>query len=232
MLISDEFFKNLDLNNPDNLVFKTALTHCSYTHENNIDNVNSYERLEFLGDAVLKLVASRSLYDKYPGKLEGELSKIRSVLVSDAIISEFAKRIALQEYIILGKNEERTGGRQRQSVIACAFEAILGAIYMKYGLKTAEEFLNSLWNEKIEEIERNSEKFNAKAALQEYTQGVSKTLPEYVLTGESGKEHDKIFEMSVYYNGKLLGRGSGHTKKDAQQKCAYEACIKLGIFEG
>lgn len=220
---------NINIENAE--LFKKALTHPSYTKEQEMDYTESYERLEFLGDAVLKLAVSDILYKKYPDYTEGSMSKIRSVIVSDAVLFEVAEKIGLSELIILGKHEEKQGCRKLESVCACAFEAVLGAYYLDGKFSELIEFINRIFLPYIQEVDKNFEKYNAKALLQEYTQSKTKTIPEYRVINETGPAHNKTFEVEVWYEGKLIARASGKSKKDAEQKCAYEACKKLGIAE-
>ncbi len=220
---------NINIENAE--LFKKALTHPSYTKEHEMDYTESYERLEFLGDAVLKLAVSDILYKKYPDYTEGSMSKIRSVIVSDAVLFEVAEKIGLSELIILGKHEEKQGCRKLESVCACAFEAVLGAYYLDGKFSELIEFINRIFLPYIQEVDKNFEKYNAKALLQEYTQSKTKTIPEYRVINETGPAHNKTFEVEVWYEGKLIASASGKSKKDAEQKCAYEACKKLGIAE-
>lgn len=220
---------NIDIENAE--LFKRALTHPSYTKERNLDYTQSYERLEFLGDAVLKLAISDILYKKYPDYTEGSMSKIRSIVVSDAVLFEIAEKIGLSELIILGKHEEKQGCRKLESVCACAFEAVLGAYYLDGKFLELVNFINRIFSSYIEEVDKNFEKYNAKALLQEYTQSKTKTTPEYRIVNESGPAHNKTFEVEVWYGGELVAKACGKSKKDAEQKCAYEACKKLGIAE-
>lgn len=209
--------------------YKHALTHSSYTKELNLPENQCYERLEFLGDAVLKLTISDVLFKKYPDSREGELSKIRSILVSDNTLAEITKNNGLQELIILSKHEEKQGCRNLNSICACVFEAILGAYYLdgKYG--EIIKYIEKTFQPYIEEVAQHFEKFNAKAILQEYTQSQTKTTPVYTVTNESGPQHKKVFEVEVRYNDEVLAVESGSSKKEAEQKCALSACKKLGI---
>ena len=210
---------NINIENAE--LFKKALTHPSYTKEHEMDYTESYERLEFLGDAVLKLAVSDILYKKYPDYTEGSMSKIRSVIVSDAVLFEVAEKIGLSELIILGKHEEKQGCRKLESVCACAFEAVLGAYYLDGKFSELIEFINRIFLPYIQEVDKNFEKYNAKALLQEYTQSKTKTIPEYRVINETGPAHNKTFEVEVWYEGKLIASASGKSKKDAEQKCAY-----------
>lgn len=220
----------LDIECDDKKLLNIAFTHPSYTKENNLPVVDNYERLEFLGDAVLKLVTSNLLYDKYPDKDEGELSKIRSILVSDAILSNIAKDIGVDKKIILGVGEENTGGRTRESNIACVMEAVLGAYYLDGKFSCIKEFINNRLMPKSDDILEHFAKYNAKAVLQEYTQGKTKEIPVYTTVKTTGPNHNPIFEIEVSYNEEVLAIGSGHSKKEAQQDAAYKACLKLGLI--
>ena len=225
-------FNLLDIEciNKENL--QIALTHPSYTTENDISYLKNYERLEFLGDAVLKLITSDLLYKKYPEYKEGKLSKIRSILVSDNTLATIAKDIKVQEKMILGKGEEHTGGRDRESNIACTIEAILGAYYLDGKINYIKRFLNENLLPLSNEIDMHFEKYNAKAVLQEYTQKENNTLPKYTTTNITGPMHNPKFEVEVSYNNKILAIGYGNNKKEAQQNGAYKACVKLGIISG
>ena len=220
---------DIDCKNKDN--FEIAITHPSYTKEHNISSLKNYERLEFLGDEVLKLITSKLLYNKYSEYNEGDLSKIRSILVSDNILSQIAKNIGIDKIMKLGSGEENTGGRTRESNIACVMEAVLGAYYLDGKIDEIEKFVEYELLPNSDEIDKHFEKYNAKAVLQEYTQKESNSLPVYTTINISGPNHKPEFEVSVTYNQKEIARGKGHSKKDAQQNCAYRACINLGIIK-
>ncbi len=211
-------------------LFAKSLTHGSFTRENEMDSLGNYERLEFLGDAVLKLCISDILYKKFPEYAEGELTKIRSIVVSDNTLSKIAQKIKLAPIMILGKQEEKMGGRNRSSILACTFEAILGAYYLEGKFEEVSAFLAKTFEVFIEEVDKNFEKFNAKAILQEYTQAQNKEIPYYKIVNEIGPQHDKIFVVEVSYMDEVLASGKGKTKREAEQACAYEACVKLGAI--
>ncbi len=213
----------------NNLV-QIALTHPSYTKENNLNNLENYERLEFFGDSVLKLFTSKLLYESYPNAPEGELSKIRSILVSDAILAQVAIKIGLDKLMILGKAEEKQGGRKRESNIACSLEAVLGAYYFNGKLKEIENFVKDYILIFAEDIDKHFEKYNAKDILQQYTQGINKTLPTYKTLEVKGPAHKPEFIVEVEWNGEIIATASGKTKKEAQQNCALEACKILGAI--
>ncbi len=221
----------LDIKCKNKALFDAAITHPSYTKENELPAIKSYERLEFFGDSVLKLFASQILISKFPDYDEGKLSKIRSILVSDATISQIAFEIGLDKIIKLSKAEEKQGGRTRESNIACSFEAILGAYFLDGKEKEVKDFLEFQLSNYIDEIDKHFEKYNAKAVLQEYTQSQTKELPEYKTINITGPAHKPVFEVEVSYCGRILSKAEGKTKKEAEQNCAYKACKELGIIE-
>ncbi len=209
-----------------------ALTHSSFNFEAGNENGNDYERLEFLGDSVLRLYVSELLYDKYPYYDEGKLTKIRSRLVSDNFLAGLAIKTGIDKYIKLGKHEEKDGGRKKESIKACAMEAMLGAIYKSNGADSVKEFIYELYNDiPIGFDEETIEHYNYKELLQQYTQSQNKDLPEYNLTGETGKAHKREFEVTVSYKGEILGQGQGRTKKEAEKQAAKEALIKLKLID-
>ncbi len=208
-----------------------ALTHSSYTFENKLPSLVNNERLEFLGDAVLKLIASRYLYDRFPEYPEGELTKIRSILVSDRVLAKIAKKINLGKYLNTGFHDEKMGGRNRSSTLACAFEAFLGAFYMDERIDSLYGFLITLLEPEVTEIDLSAEKYNFKAILQEYTQANNTGLPDYRIMKEEGPPHDRTFGIEVFVKDELLGYGIGKSKKDAQQDAAKMALRALGLME-
>ena len=211
-------------------LIELALTHPSYTKEKDQSSIENYERLEFFGDSVLKLFTSKLLYESYPDYPEGKLSKIRSILVSDYILSKIAFEIGLDSLIKLGPAEEKQGGRHRESNLACSLEAILGAYYLSNKGNCVELFINKYILPYAKDIDIHFEKYNAKDVLQQYTQGINKTLPIYNTVGMHGPAHKPVFEVAVEWNGEVLAVCKGKTKKDAQQEAAYEACKKLGVI--
>ena len=211
-------------------IFTQALTHSSYTKENNLDSTKCYERLEFLGDAVLKLTISDVLYKLYPNSSEGELSKIRAIVVSDNTLAQITKETGLYKLIIVGKHEKKQKCQELNSVCACAYEAVLGAYYLDGELSKLTKYIKTTFEPYIKDVQQNFEKFNAKAILQEYTQEIHKDRPQYVVVNEKGPQHKKVFEVEVHYRGEVLASGTGLSKKDAEQKAAYTACKSLGVI--
>ena len=219
----------IKIDNPD--YFKIALTHPSYTQEKELPYNMNYERLEFLGDAVLKLVSSQILFEKYPDYTEGEMSKIRSIIVSDSTLSKIACEVGLNNLIKASSHDEKQGIKKVESVCACAFEAVLGAFYLDGKLNGVKEFLKKVLMPYIEEVENNFARYNAKAILQEYTQSVNKKTPVYEVVSSSGPQHNKTFVVEVSFQDEVVAKGEGKSKKDAEQHAAYEACKKLGVIE-
>jgi ribonuclease III len=228
----DELLDKLNLSCNDYDRLNLALTHGSYTFENKISSLENNERLEFLGDAVLKLVASDYLHERFPEYSEGDLTKIRAILISDTTLTQLANKIDLGKYLKLGYHEEKLGGRARPSTLACAFEALLGALYLDGKLKELHETLENLIKDEVTEIDKSASKYNFKAMLQEYTQAKGYDLPEYAVAKEEGPPHDKIFDIEVLIGGNKYGCGSGKSKKEAQQKAAEMAVINLGLLDG
>ena len=219
---------SIKIDNPE--LFSRALTHPSFTKERELPYTENYERLEFLGYAVLKLVTSDILYNHFPDYAEGNLSKIRSIVVSDSTLSKIAHNINLCDFIIVAAHEAKQGVAHIESVCACAFEAVLGAYYLDGKLNELIPFLTKILMPYIEEVDKNFEKYNAKAMLQEYTQSINKEIPLYRLVSETGPAHNRTFEVEVLYKGEVVSSGSGKTKKEAEQHAAYEACKIFGVI--
>lgn len=210
----------------DRKLLKLALTHSSYGHEVMINrNVpKDNERLEFLGDAVLELVTSDFLYRLYETVPEGRLSKLRASLVCEPTLAECARSIRLNEFIFLGKGEQHNNGAERDSIISDAFEALIGAIYLDGGVEPASRFINRLV---LNDIESKSLFYDAKTELQVMVQNKFQCCPDYEVIAEDGPPHNKSYLISCVINGIEYGRGSGNSKKQAQQHAAYNAIIKL-----
>ena len=206
------------------LLLKQAITHSSYTNEQKINKYGHYERLEFLGDAVLELVSSEMLFTMYKEKTEGELTKMRASMVCEPSLAFCAKDLELGEFMLLGKGEESTGGRKRDSITSDAMEAVIGAIYLDGGMDAAKSFIHRFI---LSDLEDKQLFYDSKTTLQEFIQGKLKKEFNYVLLGESGPEHDKIFEVAICMDNEIIGRGQGRTKKAAEQQAAY---IALRMF--
>ncbi len=206
-----------------------ALVHGSYAHEEGGRGAGTYERLEFLGDAVLNLVVSDHLYRRFPSAPEGELARMRARLVNESSLAEIARGLDLGRYILLGKGEERSGGRERASLLADVLEAVVGAVYVDSGYGVAHAMV-SRWVapllERLEEI-----RGDYKSQLQEVIQRRERTTPQYRITGAEGPDHAKEFVAVVEVSGKVLGEGRGRSKKEAEQMAAREALRRLGVLE-
>ena len=228
----NELLKNLNLHIDNYALLDIALTHSSFNFENKLEDTEDNERMEFLGDAVLKLIASRYLYDRFPGYSEGELTKIRAILISDKTLALLAAGIKLDKYLKIGFHEAKLGGRTRSSILACAFESLLGAFYLDGKIDSLSGFLIELFQDKVTEIDESASKHNFKAVLQEYAQANGMEVPEYLITEEEGPAHNKLFKVDVLVGGKNLGSGEGKSKKEAHQTAAKMAVIALDLQEG
>lgn len=212
-------FELLKIETNNEELYKTALTHTSYANEN---NVISYERLEYLGDAVLELIMSDYLYNNtdYP---EGVMTKTRAKYVCEEALYEYCLKLGLNEYILLGHGEEENGGRLRKAIVADVFEAVIGAIYLDKGIEEAKRFIN---DNVIKVIENEDVDFNDyKSLLQELVQTDKRSL-EYVVVSETGPAHNKEFEVIAKIDDIIYGRGIAHSKKEAEQQAACDALKK------
>ena len=205
-------------------LLKQAMTHKSYANEMQINKVNSYERLEFLGDAVLELITSEFLFRGYTEVQEGELTKMRASMVCEQSLAFCARDLNIGDFVLLGKGEECTGGRSRDSITSDAMEAVIGAIFLDGGMQYAKDFIYRFI---LSDLEDKQLFYDSKTNLQEYIQGKLKKEFEYRLTDEYGPEHSKTFCVEVVIDGNVVGSGSGRTKKAAEQQAAYEALLVL-----
>ncbi len=206
-------------------LLRQAMTHSSFANEHNIDKLRCNERLEFLGDAVLEVVSSDFLYHRYADKPEGELTKIRASVVCEPTLAFCASEIELGSYLMLGKGEESTGGRNRNSVVSDAMEALIGAIYLDGGFANAKEFVHQFV---LNDLEHKQLFYDSKTILQEIVQArENEEALEYEILKESGPDHNKVFEVRAVLGGQEIGRGTGRTKKAAEQVAAYRGILKL-----
>lgn len=206
---------------------KHALSHRSFALSENGSPLNSNERLEFLGDALLGFVVGEHLYHAYPAKLEGELSRLRSLLISRKALKTAADNIGLSEVLFLSHSEEKTGGRTRFSINTNAFEALVAAIYLDGGLKPAKRFIDKHVLTLLPTVTGDELYFNYKSKLLEKVQAKADETPKYAVVNESGPDHNKIFEVSVSFWGKSHGVGRGSNKKEAEQQAARAALETL-----
>ena len=204
-------------------LLKNALTHSSYANEKKTGNYKDNERLEFLGDAVLELTSSEFIYTGNPDMNEGKMTRLRASIVCEPTLAMCARQIHLQEYIMLGKGEDLTGGRTRDSIISDALEALIGAIYLDGGFANAKEFIHRFV---LNDMENKQLFYDSKTILQEVVQAHGLEV-EYELTGEEGPEHDKKFHVIAKAGDLFVVKGTGHTKKAAQQQAAYNALLHL-----
>ena len=211
-------------------LLETALIHSSFANEHNLRKFQNNERLEFLGDAVLELVSSEVLFKKYPEKLEGTLSKTRASLVCEPALAYCARELELGNYLQLGKGEDMTGGRDRDSILSDALEAVIGSLYLDGGLESARQFI---MNFVLNDMENTRLFHDCKTTLQENIQSWSKETPVYELVDVFGPEHNRTFVMQIRLGNRILGKGSGRTKQAAGQNAAYESLLALkaeGLF--
>ena len=220
--------EHLNYNFIDQELLITALTHTSYANENNIHESKSNERLEFLGDSIISLVVSEYLYNKYPFYPEGELTKIRAKVVCEKSLAYAAEKIDLGSFLYLGKGEENTGGRERNSILADAFEALTGAIFLDSSFDMVTKLLIENFEADIVYAVAKGDLFNDfKTELQEKLQRATKGKIDYVVFKESGPDHNKIFYVHVRIDGEIIGTGIGRNKKEAEQMAAKEALILM-----
>lgn len=204
-------------------LLRQALTHSSYANEKHKKQSDN-ERLEFLGDAVLELVSSEFLFKNYSKMPEGEMTKFRASIVCEPTLAFCTKELDLGKYLYLGKGEDLTGGRTRKSILSDALEAVIGAIYLDGGFENARDFVHRFI---LVDVEHKKLFHDSKTILQELVQGNYKEELHYVLVGEEGPDHDKKFMVEALIGDRVIGHGTGHTKKAAEQEAAYEALLKL-----
>lgn len=217
-------FKNKDL-------LKQAFVHRSYLNENSGTGLQHNERLEFLGDAVLELVATEELFRRYPDKSEGELTAIRAAMVNTTSISEAASRLGFNEYLLLSRGEAKDTGKAREYIMANTYEALIGAIYIDRGYDEAEKFIEDSLFIKIEEIVSKKLWRDSKSLVQEKAQEELGVTPKYELLEESGPDHDKNFTVGIFFSASLAGKGSGKSKQEAEQNAAKAAIRARGWLD-
>ncbi len=208
----------------DKALLKQAMSHSSFINEMKKTGMESYERLEFLGDAVLELVTSEFLFENYRELTEGQLTKLRASIVCEFTLSSVSEMLHFGDYVLLSKGEELTGGRNRSSILCDLFESVLGAIYLDGGMEAARKFAHTFL---LTDIENKSLFYDAKTTLQEMVQKDGKGVVTYELLEESGPDHNKKFVTEVMVDGKSLAQGEGSSKKNAQQMAAYKAILAL-----
>ncbi|GFI16601.1 MAG: ribonuclease III [Lachnospiraceae bacterium] len=198
-----------------------ALTHSSFSNEQKINRYKNYERLEFLGDAVLELLSSRFFFETYPEMSEGQMTRMRSSMVCEPALAFCARDLSLGKYILLGKGEEATGGRGRDSIISDVMEAVIGAIYLDGGIEEADKFVKKYI---LSDLENKQLFYDSKTILQERVQKTGRTIV-YELVSETGPDHDKTFTVEAIIDGRTAGKGQGRNKKTAEQQAAYQVLL-------
>lgn len=204
-------------------LLEEAFRHSSYVNELGTPGLNDNERLEFLGDAVLDLAVSHILMDHFETAKEGDLSKFRAAVVNEKGLVYIANELDLGSYILLGKGEESTHGREKPSILANTMEALLGALYLDAGFEKTKRVIHYLFSPLIDQIDLGNINDDYKSLLQEFTQNVYKCRPEYRHVHESGPAHDKTFKVAIKINGDIIAEGEGKSKKEAEQHAAREA---------
>lgn len=218
-----EFEKLINIKFKDKDLLKRAFVHRSYINENVKAGFEHNERLEFLGDAVLELSVTDFLFRKFTNKAEGELTAHRAALVNAVTLSEIALDMGLNEYMMLSKGEAKDTGRARQSILADAFEAIIGAIYLEAGYEAANNFIIKFLLSKTEDVVKRGLLKDAKSKVQEKSQEIYGVTPKYNVLKESGPDHDKKFIVGIYFGEELAGEGEGKSKQEAEQSAAQKA---------
>lgn len=210
----------------DESLLRLALTHPSVAHESAVSTPHN-QRLEFLGDSILGLVLTRELYERFPDWGEGSLTKARAQLVNRRTLADEARRLKLGEHLIVSRGEETSGGRARQSALADAFEAVLGAVFLDSGYDAARDFILRRFGDAFGALNQSPHIENPKGELQEMLQSKSAEAPRYEMTATSGPDHDRQFECAVFHLGAELGRGQGKSKKEAESQAALVALLKM-----
>jgi ribonuclease-3 len=213
----------------NSLLLAEAMTHPSLAYESQKQNFDN-QRMEFLGDAVLQLVVTEELYKMFPDFPEGQLTKLRSRVVSRRALAHFAMAIQLGDYVLLGKGEEATGGRRRASTLADAFESLIGAVYLDSGLAPARELILRLFESEISQMAISPDERNPKGELQEVLQAIHSEAPAYRVISESGPDHRRVFQSEVSWREIILATGKGKSKKDAEARAAAEA-LRARVWE-
>lgn len=210
-------------------LLREALTHSSYAHEyRGAKPISCNERLEFLGDSVVSLITSHHIYNKFPREAEGSLSRLRACVVRDTALADYARRIGMGDVLFLGHGEDTAEGRNKKSTLENAFEALVGAIFLDGGYKEAERFVLPFISDKVDAALLAGETRDYKTILQQIVQQGHGDHLEYVLVSQSGPDHDKTYEMEAHLNRNVIGRGTGHSKKQAEQSAAADALHWFG----
>lgn len=211
----------------DETILQLSLTHRSYSHLND-NHSPANERLEFLGDSVLGMVVAHQLYVDHPDYREGDLTKIKALLVNEVTLASVGKKIGLNSFIRLSQEEEKAGGRERPSIISDALESVIAAVFLDGGIDAARDVILRLLYTEKESVVTDTTQRNYKGELLELTQARNQGMPRYDVVNESGPDHEKVFDVDVYVNGTIIGSGRGTSKKEAEQKAASQALSHYG----
>lgn len=223
-----EFQNTLNYRFRNTELLKNALTHSSYVNEGQRVNICNNERLEFLGDAIFDAIISEFLYNTLDSVEEGQLTKLRAAIVCERSLAECSKKLNVGKYLRLGRGEDNSGGRNRNSILADAMEAVIGAIYLDGGWEVTRRFILRTFAQTIDDAISGKLFTDYKTSIQEKLQSKGEADIGYVLTKEEGPDHDKVFYIDLHYNGAIIGSGSGRSKKEAEQNAAKQA-LERGV---
>ena len=223
--------ENLGWSFNDKTLLDKALTHRSYANENSGPSNADNEKLEFLGDAVLQLIISDLLMKRFPDHTEGQLSKLRASIVNERSLADLSRKFRVGDYLLLGKGEESSGGRKKPSLLANALESLIAAVYLDRGFEQTRALLGILFAPFIEEGDYDSVYYDAKTSVQEKSMLLFKKMPHYVLVSETGPDHDKCFETSLFIGDHVIATGKGKSKKEAEKQAARLALEILGGYD-
>jgi len=216
---------------PNRALGLAAVTHKSYSNEHRESSAADNERLEFLGDAVVDLAVSHRLMERFPNATEGELSKLRALIVNEEGLARIARQVGLGEILLLGRGEELTGGRQKNSVLADALEAVLGSVYLSAGWDTVLELVDRLFGEALEGVADGRSGYDYKTRLQEQVQLRLRQAPKYRVLSETGPAHERVFEVEVTIGDELTAQATGRSKKEAEQAAARKASLLISDLD-
>lgn len=221
-----DFEKKIGMKFKDWRLLRTAFVHRSYLNEHKSSNLEHNERLEFLGDAVLELVVTEYLYSNFPNP-EGDLTNWRSALVKGKMLAKISKQLNMGELLFLSHGEEKSGGREKDYLLANTFEAVIGVIYLELGYKKAKKFVENFLLIQLDDILKTGSHIDSKSKLQEMAQEKIGITPSYELQHEEGPDHDKIFTMGAFIGDRMVGKGKGNSKQVAEQVAAEDALNRL-----
>ncbi len=221
------FLEKAGLSFQETALLEEALTHRSYVNEHRNSDLPDNQRLEFLGDAVLDLLVGEWLYHRYPNAREGQLTRLRAMLVRNQTLASFAREIDLGTFLLLGRGEEAGGGRSRRANLCAAFEAVVGAVYLDRGLEYCRKWVGGFLAAHAPDVDKHMNTKDHKSQLQEVIQATRHVTPAYDIVGSIGPDHDRVFTAQVIVNDQVLGQGQGSTKQDAEQDAARDAIDHL-----